>query len=406
MPDRRCCCRRDCWSVSDDFDRTDNDDPGSAWLELSGDWDILDEYLHCASEGILITTHRQPHPTRSGSKYTLTLDFCLVDVPSEGTKDWKIICGFEDEDNFDWVHLEFDAANEEEELVPTFYTRTGGVDSVVMDPDDWYNLPFPCAPGTPLKSMRICYASADWSVTDGDLVWQICGGGKEELPTNVNHGLVGFLKGDFDNWVYTEHWESNLDCEWCQCFCLNDDDYSDFACFPETLTMTFVPKSNYTCTHIDNVSLTMYQGFCGTADEQAEPEYKPYAWKASWFSDTIVLFCDPWDPENPDCIKAVFELVCSTGGNLTMRVWKSNVDGSLGPSSGAGFEYGGTNEWPVSSCNPLHIVFPNFNSGWDNCCIDAPGCEEPGVFVGICPDGECIEEEGAPDVYWDVVVTE
>ncbi len=68
----RCCCEdRACWSVEDDFDREDSDDPGTYWVEVGGstDWDIVDEEIHEIVEGPLITTHRQPDPVRSGAKY-------------------------------------------------------------------------------------------------------------------------------------------------------------------------------------------------------------------------------------------------------------------------------------------------------------------------------------------------
>jgi hypothetical protein len=404
---RGCCCGRDCWSTEDDFNRENSDDPGSRWDEVSGDWDILNNYLTGVSEGILITTERQPSPVRSGAKYTLRITVDLIDFPESGTKDWKVICGFEDEDNFDWVWLAYDASTEE--ITPKLMRRSGGSDSVMLDPADYDYSLFPVDAGTGSISITICYADVHWSVSDNDYVYEICGGGKETLPANGDHGLVGFLAGDFDNFYYEEHWESNTDCPYCDCFCLNPNDEDDYACFPSQLTLTITGSC------LDGTTLTMYQGSWsdGGIGNGDDPDYLDWPNKSFWVSDTFHPASEEWPDDNEEepGEKLFFELRCSIEYGYVLYIWGVTRDYSEYYIPNSLYFENEEDEnnrqrasLGLSTCDPISMVFENLISPLDNCCLD-PGCSTMGEKMAVCPD-QCEETGSLSDFSFTITITE
>lgn len=252
MPTKRCCCNPvSCRIHEDDFERSDSNPPSGFWQVVSGEWEIkvdpnvpTNQILSSISDGPIIITKRQPAPTNPGGRYATVTFLDLIDIPSGDTKEWGIICGYKDANNFDWIHLTLSSSDGR--IEPVFYRRTGGTDSVVADvtTNPQNNLGAGFEPffdqGTPLDkvSISICYSTLEWSLIFSDpaleLVWTVCDGGLDSLPA-YPYGTFGFLFGQFDNVIHEQHFESREDCDKCGCLC----SYSrlDKACWPDTLRL-------------------------------------------------------------------------------------------------------------------------------------------------------------------------
>ena len=392
---RRCCCGG-CWEFLDNFNRASL---GADWEVLSGAWNITSNELTCVTEGVLITTQRQQAPTR-GSRYNLRIEIDLIDFPSSGTRAWKIIVGFEDIDNFDFIVLDYDATTQD--LIPTFWRRVAGADSKVLDPADFPGTPVwsGTAPGTASKIIFICYAKLQWSASETVSVagWEVCDGGKEDLPLDPDHGLVGFLGEDgskFDNLIYQEHWESNTaanDCPKCACSCINQQDQDDFLCLPETLTGTLVPFSGPTCTELDNLAVTFRQASLDeTAGDFCEDPATPFddrAQKEFWVSDLIEI------PTNGEQVGDTYY--------LRLRLTCNANEGYTVTTDCAEANFFVTNEvdvdWSVSTCDPVLLVFPGWEVNSVPCSPPSPGRKPAGC-------GSCVAEGSYVPVIYDLVIT-
>lgn len=287
MVTKRCCCG--CNVEDDDFNRPDSTALGSKWNEIGGDWRIESNTLRNYGEGILLTTAIQPAPSRTGKGYNLTVSFDIVNTATE----WKIICGYTDASNYDYIRIYTDGTDGL--LYPQILRRSGGVDTVLMDHTthtDSSGWSFPT--GVSTLNLKICYSDVEWSINptgpQGETIYQVCGGGKDSLPAG-GKGLTGFLKGDFDNWDYDIHWESQLDCPSCLCFCDevgNDDDYK---CLPETMTLTLKPTVTYAaCTTAPpDHQVTLYQANPNT--NGGPPNLPTFESKGSrkrhWYSNVL-----------------------------------------------------------------------------------------------------------------------
>lgn len=393
------CCCGGCDVLTDDFNRANNDDPGANWDEVGGDWDILDNQLNGVSEGVLITTRRQQSPKR-GSTYNLRFTVELIDFPASGTKEWKVICGYVDPTNFDWIEFAYVAATGD--LTPTFYRRTAGVDSAVLDPTNYPGGdPWSFPPETAAEEFEICYAAVQWSAAhigaQSDVYWEICGGGKASLPADTDHGLIGFLAGDFDNLVYEVHWESDPECEYCECFCLNAIDASDWNCLAETLTATLTANTGYVCPAMDGLSLEMYQSDPDVGG--ASPVYDANPQKKTWFSEIftiegskhwLVMQCDAMGL-SMGCLAYPNTAI---GTCATYLFFPSPCPEDLDTS--------------VSTCDPLSLVFRDLTADVTTCDLDEgdEGYPGTGTRARPCPAGDCMPEGEYVTVTWDVTVTE
>lgn len=399
---KRCCCDPvGCEVAEDDFNRPDSTNLGSKWIEISGDAEIDNQQLHIAVQGITLTTARQPHPVNGGANYNLLI---LVDIIYEPGEEYHIICGFEDENNFDWVRIYPDGTSDggQPNYLCSLNRRTAGVDAVLMDiashpkTGKWQ---FQDVGGVFQSSLRICYSTVEWSVSGmrpDETFWTLCdAGGKSQLPNNSAHGLVGFIRGRFDNFVYTVHYESDPECDGCKCLCVTSD--TDYSCLPEYLLLTMTPLNQYCYTNYigeqeccddagpitvllrqevpdmpqlptippsDDINATLGPIFgC--------PDYRT-ATKRIWYSDPI-----PADDQGASSGNGQygipnanwFSLICESAGDIALSIQQyprlfsdSNSGADVlfeAPDTGtaAGHENAQFLQLAQSTCDPLSMVF-------------------------------------------------
>lgn len=323
MPTKRCCCNNgSCLIGTDDFNRTDVNPPSGDWEVVDGEWEIVDDILSCISEGPIVTTLRQPAPVVSGAKYATNTGVRLANVPENGTKEWGIICGFQDDSNFDWIHLIWrgaDHSTDPNTLEPIFYRRSGGSDSVIMDhttnPQNTFGIePYFSGIGT-VDSIYVgyCYSSLEWSIGISDPAleskWVTCGGGLDSMPSSP-YGTTGFLFGDFDDWTHSQHFESRPDCFACACVCANDN--SDRICWPDEMLLTLIPgpgldEDEFTpCeTVFPTIEVILHRCSSPVANASpAMPDFPLDSDKYIWYSDRFdvqggevwaIATCGQWD---------------------------------------------------------------------------------------------------------------
>jgi hypothetical protein len=378
--------------ASDNFNRANNTDPGCKWLKLgSSDWRIVANQLRCASEGPLITTVRpvdthRPTSTQS-ARYALRLSVTLTGS-KDGVTAWGVIVGYKDENNFIWLKFEYDEGPPEY-VWPAFMQRSGGVDTVLLDknhfdpPDEAH--PFVLDENGEVD-LTICYGRQDWTVfgDNEETAWTLCGYGNDELPDDSRVGLVGFLKGRFDGWGYYVHWEADTECDYCSCFCMNPNDEDDFACLPETLTLTFVPDPGnaFACPSMDNRSITFKQGKWDVLALQILPSPTKDLW---------VTEQEGFPPE-PHGEPRSHTFQCSD--SLVIDIFPAAFVFVRPPSP----------DWSRSTCKPLYLVYPQVMPEADE------ECEPDMIRATLCPDMTCPEdtEENMNKIYamrWTPILT-
>jgi hypothetical protein len=231
----------------------------------------------------------------------------------------------------------------------------------------------------------------------------VMAGGQPNLPTS--YGMVGFLKGDFDDFELYYHWESNVQCDYCSCLCRNPDDVDDYYQFPETMLVTFVPMFDpltYAC-ELNNAEIEIHQrgplnDGSGLNGKSPEKEY----WESTGDTD-----------ETPEDISVQFYCENSSGPvSDRFRL------GLCLPSLSGGYDWGDGGsadgcptaqvDWTESSCNPLYLVFKLLEANATTCEI-SPGVQ--GIKNPLCLTGECIAENPSNVAFleglqWKLVVTE
>jgi len=389
MPLLRCCCG--CLIGTDNFDRADSTDLGSKWSEVSGDWEISSNHLKMITEGPVITTNQAATKGPNGY-YNVIVEFQLVNIgtgPGQ-TSDYGIIVGYQDATNFDWVRITYDGAD----LWPALIHRVAGVDTVAMDKTTHtQGLAFtPDAPDETTWRGQICYARSDWTIDvlgGSESPWTTCDGGVMSQPATL--GIVGFLRGEFDDWTYYKHWESNKKCDYCSCWCSNPSDpNNDYQCLPESLYATFVPEPDpppYACPEVDNVTVELKQ-----RDWEVPPANAKSPTKNYWVSDNIAI----GEPR---------EMAFQCDRTSPRLCWLSNV---LGWSDPDPFDDSCTFiDWSLSTCSPLSLVFRTLSTVETTCDL---GGGVDGIRPIACDTGTCLDD--TPDnanliagLRWRVVIT-
>lgn len=350
----KCCCTAGtCLIGSDNFDRVDNDDPGPLWNEISGDFDIVGNQLHTISAGLLITKLRQAAPVDSAN-YSYQFSFRHI----AGGAPPKIVCKFTDSNNFDWIEL-FDVGSSQ--YKPKFWRRSGGSDSLLVDPASYSIGGFWDLSGDLV--FTICYSSLEWSISGsvGSFNWSFClGVPATSLPASPN-GLVGFMDGDYDDFTYFIHHESQNDCPQCSCFCW---DGVDGKCIPETLYLTLTPVVDHTdCTSSPATHVYTMRQSLPTEPVTPPPVYQAYPQKQYWFSDPVEIM-EPVNDPHPlwfrlECLgNGEFELLCLEypSGAQTAPATLSAVVIQFTDLSGTN---GGSPAITVD-CSPIILTFSNF----------------------------------------------
>lgn len=392
---QKCCCQaptQTCIVAQDDFDRPNNADPGSKWVEVSGSAEIVDNQLNIDTAGVIVTSARQPTP-KTGLGYNLRINLELI---YEVGRTYGIICGFEDENNFDWIRFTA-PANQEDPVYPEFLRRTGGSDSVLMDitTHPQSGAFFFINEGVDsIMRISICYAQVEWTVfqlngpsenfwsaEEGPSTPTCGGGGKSSLPTDPAHGLVGFTDGRYDNWVYEIHWESDPACSNCSCFC--QISITDYLCLEEELTFSMYPVQTYCwddptfgsgcCDPGNVISETLYQkvptvtGFGGPGFPDPT---KKTASKRFWYTNILLgesgnnVPDDFWVTLICDLTRDRIILAIAPWPVLpnTLGYFPGGGSGRFDPPSTDNTGYHSESAYFIveqSMCSPLKLVFPN-----------------------------------------------
>ena len=347
----KCCCGAGCVICEDNFDRVDNDNLGSLWVEKSGDFDISSNTIITATPGIVLTSCRQSKPYNTTYNYIVQVN--LVDTAST----WNIICKYIDATNFDWLEVYTSGTD----ILPRFWRRTGGSDALVMDITTH-------PAGVPLSSsmpsqlpISMCYSEGGWMVSgQGESTWTTCDATPAtSLPADTTVGFVGFMDGDFDEWQYDYHKLSNMPCDQCDCYCVDPTDTTDFKCIPELLTLTLTPTTAHPdCTSSPiTITYTLRQSL-PIENDPAPPTYTLHPEKHFWFSDPVGV----WEPVLGN-IPFWFRLECRGNGEFELVMFEYpgqtstfaasivDFDGATGPNGGR------LNT--DATCNPIIITFPS-----------------------------------------------
>lgn len=409
-----CCCEEDCLITSDDFNRANANPPTGSWHVVGGEWEIVGNQLEWITEGPLLTTIRQPRLTRpSNTDFTIKMFFRWVDIGAGET--CKVICGYKSANDYYYIEFyELDGS-----VFPKFYHFTTSA-TLLMD-----IVSHPAGVGWPVEvgdfiDLKICWSKVDWTADQstssesstgnevrGESSWTYTGvGGQANLPTS--YGMVGFLKGDFDDFELFYHWESKVQCDYCSCLCRNPDDVNDYYQFPETMLVTFVPMfdpSIYGC-EINNAEVVIHQrgplnDGSGLNGKSPEKEY----WENLGDTD-----------ETPEGIKVQFYCLNSSGPvieRFRLGLCLPTLTGGYDWGDGGGIDGCPTArvDWTESSCNPLHLVFKELQAGATTCERPPPGSGIQGLKNPLCITGDCIEENPSNSAFlaglkWKLVVTE
>lgn len=399
-----CCCwrnptRKDCCVTSpgpclvgeDDFDRANSTELGPKWCEETGDAEILNNTLNLVTEGLVLTTYRQPPPVVPGASYNHR--FQMVMDSAGNTEEWHFVMNVVDEDNYHWIKVAKDAGIGDGRFYPTFYRRVNGSDTEIMSINT-----HPQGGGWDLENgklrVNICMADVGWSIepTDnqGQSSWTTCDAeAVERLPKNQCYGLVGVKKGRFDDFFYYVHWESQRDCAYCNCLCFLGDE--DVSCFPEEMLLTLVPTSGpfcWTggtpgcCDQPSSLSVTLYQQIPDTSGPSPAfgAAYKTPT-KRIWWSE--LLTGDGGSDMVPD--KTYFEFGCEFAGSSGttrsyLSIWRYPLDPILSGGT-ARFDPADQSINPNnantkmfdlsrSTCDPLSLVFPDIKFPRDSATPD------------------------------------
>lgn len=97
------CCCAECHVLLDEFDRSDSDDMGDNWNEVSGDWDILGSNAYSnTSASLCLTTGAATDGT--SQKLTVSLRFGTT------SGSMAVVFAYEDSNNYCYVEFDYDAA--------------------------------------------------------------------------------------------------------------------------------------------------------------------------------------------------------------------------------------------------------------------------------------------------------
>lgn len=361
IPPKLCCCTEPgCPIGDDDYNRAPANPPTGNWKVISGEWEIVENELQHVTPGIILTTLRQGpsiDPTRRRAYYVVV---DLIDCPE---KEWEVVIHYQTTSVYNSVRFTEDGSGH---IYPEFLING----SVVMDKNTHPLTGHWALSGGKLR-VSICYSLAEWTVQAelAEPEWTLCGAyGADALPADATVGLVGYRSGDFDNWVFSKHWESDPACAKCACFCFMSDE--DYSCLPETLCLTMVPRDTYCweimgvedcCPTATNIEMTLLQQTPETSG--ATPAFgndRKVAKKFTWWGPRL----SPQDGSDMDTTDVWFKLICSNGEQYLAAVqYPDETAATIGNFVTPDTILSHTNARlrdPSSTCDPLNLVFPNF----------------------------------------------
>lgn len=118
----RCDADQNCVLHRDDFRRANNDNPGCAWEEVAGDWDIASNELTIATDDAILRNWTQ-HP-QDDAHVLITFTF-----RADAGAALMVILDYEDDENFLYVLLEPGSHGDCGRV--SFWRRTAGVDTQI-----------------------------------------------------------------------------------------------------------------------------------------------------------------------------------------------------------------------------------------------------------------------------------
>lgn len=371
MPTKRCCCGN-CRLGEDDFNRPDEDPVTGAWHEISGNWEVKDNEL--TGSGVLATTVCHA-PTMLGS-FISTMD--LIGFTDGADASWEV--GLGDPSNPDYI-IEVTYDDTEESVTLKVWN---GTKTTELASETYFGS------GSSNETLKICYApSLALAVEiDGRIpALELCDDGSSGPcfeDSGIDVGGFSFRDGTFDNWVYDLHWIDLKICERCPCFCQKSN--TDFSCYPENLTLSFVSVGDTSATL---PSVTLKQSLNTPAT--------PWPVKDTWYS-TVQNCGSPvsakWTAKFSCAQEQMGELSFGDEFHVfTVTNAQFVIDWVTGTPKGLRLADSS------STCDPLVLEFPEIKI---KSAFPSPICDVElypmGASTPLCTDKktECYEEE--PDI--------
>lgn len=342
---RRCCCTvAGCEIGIDAFNRSDSINIGTDWTELSGEWEIADNELHCTADGIALWVKRH----LSAKQYP---SFVIsVDLPNVVVGCVYGIIANSNLTGTDYYWAKYTPSTPGAgQLGGTLAIGKGAttIDLITLDPISTSSPnvdrltmcigEHPHGDGNGILSAAL--QSYDQAVWDSDVsvinYYGYCGLYGEPADENT--------PAEFDNFSASEGWWSNQECPKCLCRCYIDAD--DHRVLPMTLKLIWhVEGDNQTligCYDLVEVTLTW-----DDAAAQWQGELDPNPCAASCSGSGF------------DGATIPFFLECDTE---TLTGHRLQVD--LSPEGNSVEMYPGA----TSTCLPLSLIF-SYLSGTNVAC--------------------------------------
>jgi hypothetical protein len=206
---RPCCGNCQTW-LEDDFDRSDNDDPGTDWDERSGDVDINSNRAKTTTPSLMVTTGAA---SGTGPMY-VEVDIETTDNTDEG----GAFIAYEDDDNYVYAVVEYDQGYHYLRL----YEVVSGVTSSVLDEKSIvgyqtgveHRLRLCFQPGIDSYDSIVAATLGTDSGTHVRAQSSLSDGRKAGLiSTNVTTAIY------WDDFEFKEHSSPPKRCEDCPCIC-------------------------------------------------------------------------------------------------------------------------------------------------------------------------------------------
>ena len=368
MPDRRCCCLRDCWSVSDDFDRTNSTDVSDDWVELVGDWEIDTNRLQETGTSGAIIRYATANPR--GSNGVISVVCKLVDGAGQ-----CIYLGDDDMSDYVMGKVVYDLASDT--LTLTVLTKQSDIPAVersaeLVNPGTSWVIGDPlylklCCSGESPDAMVSFFATMG---TTSFSEW-ICSDGNEGPYAAL--GNVSSEEITFDDFQFWEHYwaRRHPNCPSCICSC-------EGHCVGRDLTLTMINNSG--CPDMDAIEITLYY---------IQLSVDTYYWQSDYTN--ICGWYGP--PIGPPDGGWRFTLVCDNAdpGSLIAGEMTLYLDGvdylCVGTQELADPSYGYPFTPTSGSCYPLYLEY-TWNQpetpGWGAC----PCCEGDGNVSFVITESE------------------
>lgn len=398
MPTKRCCCgAQSCVLGSDDFNRPSSTEPGPKWRVLSGDADIVDNYIEVTGAGAKVaTTICHPAAYDLGS---LIATFTLVNVRT--TSLFEVGVG-------DPVNSPFRV-----QFVPSGMDTVNAKITVrVLGSAGWEEseVPWPVSnlgtSANTIENAQVCYEpkailrGGIGVVPRADTCIELQGweAACYTVSGGPNVGNFFFTAGSFDDFVFETTILDNWDCPSCGCFCFKrTGTEKDWNCYPTVICLTLELATGTCDGGINGLTIPLYQGFASTTR---------YPEKLRWFSEvqncanggnyTFVAECTSITKDGTNWFAAL-SLRMADGNYISSNIIFNWVVPETNNAKLPDFN--------LSTCDPLYLVYPGLkvNSFVAPCGPPAPP-GTMGYYPFCCPTTTCYPSP--PDIQFNAIITE